>query len=88
VPSASKSLPAPDAEQPVSIAIDSEQQLYVDETPLTLGELDTRIKILANNTPISLRVDQDVPFQRFVEVIDLLKQYRLNRLSIITRKTS
>jgi biopolymer transport protein ExbD len=88
VPSASKSLPAADAATPLSIAIDAEQQLYVDEIPLSLDELTTRIKSLASDTPITLRVDQAVPFQRFVEVIDLLKQYRLNRLSIITRKIS
>lgn len=88
VPSASKSLPAPDTETPVAIAIDAGHQLYIDETPISLDSLQTRIASLASETPVTLRVDQAVPFQHFVEVIDLLKQHQLNRLSIITRKTS
>jgi biopolymer transport protein ExbD len=88
VPSASKSLPAPDAIKPVSIAIDAQHQMYIDETLVSLAVLKTRIETLSVDTPISLRIDQQVPFQRFVEVIDLLKQRQLNRLSIITRKTS
>jgi biopolymer transport protein ExbD len=68
------------------ITIDAEHRLYYGEEMLNLATLGERLKALSPETPILLRVDQAVPFEHFVAVIDLLKTNRLEHLSIVTRQ--
>ena len=69
----------------VEIAIDQDEALFYNEETLSLDDLRKRLAELETSTPIVLRVDNDVPFDRFVSVVDILKQYRLDSLSILTR---
>lgn len=85
LPEASHSAPHKD-EPAIEIAIDHQQQIYFDEQPLALTDLDSRLGALDKEQALTLRVDATVPFARFVEVVDLLKKHDLSRLSILTRK--
>lgn len=78
----STSLP-PDS---IELAIDAQQTIYFENTALEIKALEQRLAKLDRETTIVLRVDKQVPFQRFISVIDLLKRHQLNALSIVTRQ--
>lgn len=78
----------PDRLERRELAIDADERLYLDEQPLELEALGERLAALGRDTPIVLRVDADVRFARFVQVIDLLKARHMDRLTILTRETA
>ena len=78
----------PDRPERRELAIDADERLYLDEQPLELEALGERLAALGRDTPIVLRVDADVRFARFVQVIDLLKARQMERLTILTRETA
>ncbi len=85
VPTASSRLPVAEIEQ-VDLAIDQDLVIYFQQEPVPIIELEHRIDELDQESKISFRVDQLVPFQNFIQVLDLLKQRDFERLSIITQK--
>lgn len=44
------------------------------------------VDVTDKKTPIDLRVDKDVKYERVVKVLDELKKHKLNNLSLITNK--
>lgn len=84
-------LPPADHSQPtqeittVEIAIDQHQQIYYNSEPHNLAELKSQLALLSPETPITLRVDGQVPFARFIAIIDQLKHYHLEQLSILAQ---
>ena len=85
VPTASSQQPVAEIEQ-VDLAIDQDLVIYFQQEPVSIIELEHRIDELDQESKISFRVDQLVPFQNFIQVLDLLKQRDFERLSIITQK--
>ena len=77
---------APMKEERVELAIDRGEQLYYQEQPVDLKGLRARLGDLSPTTPIVLRVDTEVPFGRFVAVVDILKLEQLDRLTILTKE--
>jgi biopolymer transport protein ExbD len=56
----------------------------IKETLITLG---TKLSPISDKTtPIELRIDKDVRYDRVVTLLDLLKRYQLTNLSLITDK--
>ena len=71
-----------------SITIDKEGIYYWSQEQVTLDELENRIKLLAqqNEPPvIHLRGDMTLQYQKIIEVMDLLKQSKLSKISLDTR---
>ncbi|MCZ6672435.1 MAG: biopolymer transporter ExbD [Verrucomicrobia bacterium] len=71
-----------------AISIDKEGIFYWSQEQVTLDELENRIKLLAqqNDPPvIHLRGDMTIQYQKIIEVLDLLKQSNLSRISLDTR---
>ena len=68
------------------IVVAADERLYYEEEVIELQALDATLGSLDPDQPLVLRVDATVPFARFVEVVDLLKQHSLENLSIMTRK--
>ncbi len=85
VPKASNQIPMADIQQ-IDLAIDKNLVIYFQQTPVSIDELKSHIVDVDRQSKITLRVDQQVPFQNFVQVLDLLKQQDFERLSIITQK--
>jgi biopolymer transport protein ExbD len=69
----------------LEITIDADQQLYCAGQLITVDKLEQQLQSTDKNTNIILRVDKAVRFEKFVHVIDLLKKYQLEKLSILTR---
>ena len=86
-------LPRADAAQPaqapeaLSVAIDPQGRLYLDEQPVPDEQLAARLKAAARARPqteLQLRADRSVPYGRVAQVIDLAQQAGLTRIGFIT----
>ena len=75
------------SEARVVVTIDKRQTIYVGNDPVNIHRLgDVILKQLngASQSPVYVRCDQAVPFGAFAEVVDALKQAKLNNLNIVT----
>jgi len=68
----------------IEISIDKNKIIYIDKTSITLDKLRHHLKSVKKENPIILRVDASSPFSLFVSVIDVLKNAKLEKLSILT----
>ena len=71
----------------VVVTIDKRQTIYVGNDPVNIHRLgDVILQQLkgAGQSPVYIRCDQAVPFGAFAEVIDALKQAKLNNINIVT----
>lgn len=62
----------------------SHDKLVLNGEVLTLEELEKKFSSVSKKSPIFLRSDAKVEFQRLVKVLDLLQKYKLQNLSIVT----
>jgi len=72
----------------VQIAVDEAGQLFLDGDPVTDADLEIRLAELAAQPEppvIRIRGDARLAYQGIIDVIDLLKTYELNRISLETR---
>ena len=72
----------------VEIAIDKNEALFINGKATEINQLEAELKNLPADTAILLRIDESVPFNRFITVIDLLKTLQLNNVSVITNKST
>jgi biopolymer transport protein ExbD len=66
------------------IAIDAKGQILYEDEVIELDKLKEILEQLPKNTNISLRADENTPFKLFVQVIDIFKELKLDKISIIT----
>ena len=71
-------------EKVLEITINADNHLYLDDKALDIEALSVALKNAHKETPIVFRVDKQVMFKRFVQVIDLLKANQLEKFSIVT----
>jgi biopolymer transport protein ExbD len=70
-------------EEPLEIAIDAQNQLFLAGELVTLEQLAEKLGTqIKPETLIVLRIDKAAVFEHFVKLIDLLKAKELNNLSI------
>jgi biopolymer transport protein ExbD len=89
-------LELPDAENthsqkdkdPIKIAIDKDEKFYYRGALIEFETLKEKLSVLKTEDPILLSVDKSVRFERFIEMIDALKTYQLNNLSIAAHHDS
>ena len=86
VPEASSKQPPPDESQLLRLGIDKNGVIFYNDEATSLAELEQSISSIDKQTGVVMRVDEAVSFRQFVQVLDLLKRYELQRLSIITRQ--
>ena len=79
-------LASPSDKKSVEISIDAERQFYFADQKITEAQLEQKLQALTKETAITLRVDEVATFKQFVFIVDLLKKYQLENLSILTRK--
>lgn len=68
----------------IDLAIDKHAQLFCNTEAVTLEQLPATLNALRPLNQVTLRVDKQVPFERFVAVVDILKTYPIDALSILT----
>ncbi len=71
----------------IEIAIDRENNRYVDGRATDAQALKVQLSMLSADTRVVLRIDESVEFLQFVSLIDVLKTHSLDNVSIETRMT-
>lgn len=74
-----------------AISINETGQVFLDAYPVTLSELEDRLrteKALNPSFPVIVRGDQVVQYQKVVEVLDLLRRLELSQVGLVTGKPS
>ena len=74
----------------VSVVLDRAGQAFLDEKPVTAGQLADRLAQAARGNPeteIQLRADEAVPYGRVIEVMGAAQKAGLNRIGFVAEPT-
>jgi len=72
-----------------AISVNDGGQVFLDAYPVTLPELEERLRIeKAQNPdfPVIVRGDATVQYQKVIEVLDLLRRLELSQVGLVTGK--
>ncbi|PAF53872.1 TonB system transport protein ExbD [Helicobacter sp. 13S00482-2] len=69
----------------VSIVVDANNVIYLDDKPVSIEELKDLIHNTDSKTLIELKSDKDSKFETFVKIIDLLKENNHENFAISTK---
>ncbi|HZZ90764.1 MAG TPA: biopolymer transporter ExbD [Caulobacteraceae bacterium] len=82
--SASASLAKPKTK---AITINNQGQVFLDAYPVTLAELESRLrteKATSPDVPVVVKGDATVQYQKVMDVLDLLRRLDLNQVGLVT----
>jgi biopolymer transport protein ExbD len=86
LPKAEQSQQASGDEKVLEIAINAQNQMFLDGNPVTAAELGSKLDAYPNTTQVLLRVDKVAAFEHFISAIDVLKAKQFENLSIQTEQ--
>lgn len=72
-----------------AITITSEGTIYLDSFPVTLSELETRLrqyKAADPNLPVVVRGDEKISYKNIIDVLDILQKLEITQLGLVTQK--
>jgi biopolymer transport protein ExbD len=72
-----------------AITLTAEGTIYLDSFPVTIGELEERLrryKAADPNFPVVIRGDEKIAYKSVIEVLDLLQRLEINQLALVTQK--
>jgi len=72
-----------------AITITGDGTIYLDSFPVTLGELETRLRQYKGadpNFPVVIRGDRKIPYEGVIDVLDLLQRLEITQLGLVTQK--
>jgi len=72
----------------LTVVLTAGSGLYLDETPVTLEELDLALDPLAPDTALELRADAAVTHGRVIRVLDLAREHGLTELGVAVTDAS
>ncbi|MES2941287.1 MAG: biopolymer transporter ExbD [Pseudomonadota bacterium] len=78
---------AAEQKKPVSVSIDARGQAYIDKTPLSLAELEPRLRTLHAAQPdltLHLSSDEAVNYGSVAKVMALIEKAGITRLAVLT----
>ncbi len=84
--SSAKSLAEP---KTIAITVNQQGQIFMDAFPVTLPDLETRLrnaKAANPDVPIVLKGDQTAQYGKITEVLDLCRRLDLNKVGLVTGK--
>lgn len=85
LPKAQSAQDATEAKE-LTIAINKEGRIYLNEEPIGFSALAKRLSELPKERAISLKADSSSSFGEFVRVIEEIKKHGLEKLTILTLK--
>jgi biopolymer transport protein ExbD len=77
--------------QTKAITISDTGQIYLDAFPVTIGELEQRLrqqKALTPDFPVIVKGDSTVQYQKVIDILDLLRRLDLTQVGLVTGKQS
>jgi len=72
-------------EERISLLIKKDRTVYMNETPVTIAEMRSKLETLSKLNPnVFLKADKDVPYGLVVEVMGEIKEAGIEKLGMIT----
>jgi biopolymer transport protein ExbD len=86
-----KASAAPTLQKPKTkaITIHRNGQIYLDTFPVSMGELETRLKqfkAVDPNFPVVLKGDSKIYYQKVIDVLDMLGRLEITQVGLVTQK--
>lgn len=72
-----------------AITIHANGQLYLDAYPVTLAELETRLrqyKAVESDFPVVIKGDAKIYYEKVVAVLDLMQTLEITQMGLVTQK--
>lgn len=72
-----------------AITITAEGTIFLDSYPVTMGELEMRLrqaKAADPNLPVVVRGDEKISYKNIIDVLDLLQKLEITQLGLVTQK--
>ncbi len=85
LPSSSSSQ-TPQEDKKVTVKVDSESKIYLDDVSVSEEELESKISALDKNDMVVLENDKDSKFSSFISIMDVLKRAGHEKFAIVTKK--
>jgi biopolymer transport protein ExbD len=88
LPKASASISLAKA-QTKAITISDTGQIFLDAFPVTISELEQRLreqKALTPDFPVIVKGDANVQYQKVIDILDLLRRLDLSQVGLVTGK--
>jgi len=76
----------PQEDKKVTIKVDSESKIYLDDVEISEDELEKKIATLDKNDLVVLKNDKDSKFSSFISIMDVLKKAGHEKFAIVTEK--
>lgn len=72
-----------------AITVAANGQLYLDAYPVTMAELETRLrqyKAIDPNFPVVIKGDAKIYYQNVIDILDLMQKLEISQLGLVTQK--
>ena len=72
-----------------AVTIDSAGQIYLDTYPVTMSELESRLrsfKAITPDLPVVIKGDAKIQYEKVIEVMDLMGKLDITHLGLVTQK--
>jgi biopolymer transport protein ExbD len=72
-----------------AITLHANGQIYLDAYPVTLPELETRLrqfKAIDPNFPVVIKGDEKIYYQKVIDILDLLQKLEITQLGLVTQR--
>ena len=72
-----------------AISITADGTIYLDTFPVTMPELENLLRQYKSQTPdlpVIIKADSSIPYQRVVDVLDLVGRLEITQLGLVTQK--
>ena len=83
------SQPSLAANKTKAISITADGTIYIDTFPVTMPELENLLrqyKAANPDLPVIIKADASIPYQRVVDVLDLVGRLEITQLGLVTQK--
>ncbi len=74
-----------------AVTIDANGQVYLDTYPVTMAELESRLrsfKAITPDLPVVIKGDSKIAYEKVVEVMDLCGRLDITQLGLVTAKAA
>ncbi|MGO9444390.1 MAG: ExbD/TolR family protein [Thiobacillaceae bacterium] len=74
-----------------AITIDNKGQIYLDTYPVSMSELESRLrsfKAITPDLPVVIKGDAKIEYERVIDVMDLCGRLDITQLGLVTQKPS
>jgi|SRR5208283_5541197 len=72
-----------------AITITAEGTIYLDSFPVTMGELEDKLrqyKAADPNFPVVVRGDEKIEYKKVIDILDMLQRLEINQLALVTQR--